>query len=156
VIAQAKAACDVAPRGCVSFSSDAVLGGFYDASYAYRFGPPKHEVVAATLVDSNGQVLSEAFWFPQAQEPRSESATGIVAIAQAVADGYELTLASERFLYAVHLDVKGFAPGDNYFHLMPGRNKTVRLTSTLATPAPLRGYVDAMNLADAVRIELKI
>src|SRR6185436_15159108 len=58
------------------YGSDALLGGFHDVSYAYRFGPPSHDVVAATLYGTEGEIVSEAFWCPGTQDtrtPRSRS-----------------------------------------------------------------------------------
>ena len=47
--------CDGAAHPGDIGSSDALLDGFHDVAYAYRFGPPSHDVVAATLYDTDGQ-----------------------------------------------------------------------------------------------------
>jgi hypothetical protein len=56
-------------------------------------------------------------------------------------------------VYAVHFDVDGFVPDDNYFCLMPGREKRLRLRAAADEPPAFSGYVEALNLAEPVRIE---
>src|SRR6185437_4449782 len=43
----ARQAIAVPARGAVTLSADAMLGYFADSTWAYRFGPPGHEVVVA-------------------------------------------------------------------------------------------------------------
>ncbi|MBI3900088.1 MAG: glycoside hydrolase family 2 protein [Gammaproteobacteria bacterium] len=155
VTARAKTACHIAPRSKAAFAADALFDGFYDTSYVYRFGPPKHDVVIATLLDEQGGVIAEAFHFPGASEPERRGAT-VSAEARRVGDNaYEVMLTSDRFLYAVHFDSKGFVADDNYFHLPPDRKKVVKLQSVAGDTAKLRGYVEALNLEEAVRIVVK-
>jgi beta-mannosidase len=142
VIAQSSTTIEVAPRTVAKFEADAMFGAFYDTAYAYRFGPPTHDVLIATL--SNG---AEAFHFPVKAEPRRVSAT-VRAEGRRVGDGWEVALHSDRFLYAVHLDVNGLVPDDDYFHLAPGRTKTI----VLPGDAKLDGFIEALNLGEAVRI----
>jgi beta-mannosidase len=143
-VAQASAPCDVAPRSSATFPAEEVLGAFHDTAYAYRFGPPAHDVLIATLFAQDGSVLAEAFHFPRPIEPRP-----VAANLRAEGTLGEVTLESDTFLYAVHFDVRGFEPEDNYFHLVPGRPKRVAFTGD----APqFGGFVEALNLRDAVRI----
>ena len=151
-IAHATMPCEVPARSSATFEADAVLGGFYDTSYAYRFGPPKHDVSIVTLLGPDGDVIAEAFHFPQRSEPKRITGAAIVAKARPICENaWNVTLESERFLYAVHFDCAGFVPDDNYFHLTPGRAKTVALRSTASAPK-LCGTVEAVNLDNAVRI----
>ena len=144
VVAQASAPCEVAPRSSATFPAEEVLGGFHDTAYAYRFGPPAHDVLIATLFAEDGSVLVEAFHFPRPMDPRP-----VAANLRAEGRGREVTLESDTFLYAVHFDVRGFEPEDNYFHLVPGRPKRVTFTGEAPRFA---GFVEALNLRDAVRI----
>ena len=151
--ATAKAPCHLGPRTKATFGSDALLSGFFDTAYAYRFGPPKHDVVVATLLGESGEIIAEAFRFPGAVEPRTCSGSVLSAEARAVNNNvYEVTLISDRFLYAAHFDAKGFVADDNYFHLMPGRKKIVQLKRCADAAVKFRGYVEALNLDDVVRI----
>jgi beta-mannosidase len=69
VVARQEAACPLPPQASRTFSSDALLDGFYDVTCAYRFGPPKHDLAVATLFDEQRQVVSEAFYFVKSREP---------------------------------------------------------------------------------------
>jgi beta-mannosidase len=155
IVARGETACELAPRSRRTFESDAILGGFRDVAYAYRFGPPQHDVVVATLYDSGHQVRAEAFHFIEPREPAMLSEVVMEAEANLQGDGsYEVRLKSDRFLYSVSLDVTGFLPDDNYFHLVPGRLKTVCLHPR-QEGAKLKGYIEALNLGEPVRIAVR-
>jgi beta-mannosidase len=148
VVAQAATPCHVAPHSVTAFESDALLNGFYDPAYAYRFGPPTNDVSIATLTASDGSVVAEAFHFPVQAEPKRAIAPTVVAEARQRDGAWNVTLQSDRFLYAAHFDTPKLQPRDNYFHLVPGREKTVAFAGT----APFAGYVEALNLEEPVRI----
>jgi beta-mannosidase len=132
-----------------------MLDGFYDVSYAYRFGPPKHDVVVASLIGADASVISESFHFPEPFQPAHGAVSGIVAVAEPLDDGtFRLAITSETFLYAVRIDVEGFLPDDNYFNLLPGRQKTIVCRRLPDAPASLKGYVEALNVTEAVRISV--
>lgn len=150
-VAHASAPCEVAPRSVITFGSDELLGAFYDVAYAYRFGPPKHEVTIATLLAADGSVLAEAFHFPHRTEPKRAVGANVVAEARPAGEhAWEVTLQSDRFLYAAHFDAAKFLPSDNYFHLVPNRPKRVTLRSL--DGSKLRGFVEALNLDEAIRV----
>jgi beta-mannosidase len=50
---------DLPPHSSVTHNVEALLGRFVDASYAYRFGPPGHHVVVASL-ESDDRLISQA------------------------------------------------------------------------------------------------
>ena len=50
---------DLGPHGAATRNVEALLGRFVDASYAYRFGPPGHHVVVASLEAEDG-LISQA------------------------------------------------------------------------------------------------
>jgi beta-mannosidase len=153
VTARATTALEIAPRSTGSFSADALLSAFHDTAYAYRFGPPKHDVAVATLLDGSGATLADAFHFPLPVEPQRAVGATVQAEARVMGDDqWELTLSSDRFLYAVHVDSAQAEPSDDYFHLMPGRAKTVTMTRKAA--GKLAGVVEALNLDEAVRIRV--
>jgi beta-mannosidase len=150
-VASATTPCEVAPRSVVTFGSDAMLGAFYDVAYAYRFGPPKHDVTIATLRGSDGSLLAEAFHFPHRVEPKRATGANVTATASQTGERmWEVTLQSDRFLYAAHFDAAKFLPDDNYFHLVPNRPKRVSLQSL--DGSRLRGFVEALNLDESIQI----
>jgi beta-mannosidase len=155
-VAEARVPCEVEPRATTPVSVDAALGRFYDLSYAYRFGPPSHDVVRAALHGPSDEMLAETFWIRDLAVVARQSAGAVVAAAEAIGAGaYELSLTSDRFLFAVHVDADGFFPSDDYFCLMPGHTKAVRLAPRVSEPAGCDGYVEALNLEQAVRIETR-
>ncbi len=156
VVARQEAPCRLPPRGRQTLVADALLDGFHDLTYSYRFGPPKHDVAIATLFDEQRRVLSEAFHFVRAREPSFVAGVTLDIQAEAVGDsGYEVTLLSDRWLQSVSFDVKGFLPDDNYFHLTPSRQKLVRFTALEGGNTRFRGYLEALNLKSPVAIRLK-
>jgi len=70
VVARKEISCQLPRRARQTFESDDILDRFYDVSYAYRFGPPKHDVVIATLYDEQHNTLSEAVSFLAPARPR--------------------------------------------------------------------------------------
>jgi beta-mannosidase len=156
VVARQAVACHVAARSKQTLCADAILQGFYDVTYAYRFGPPHHDVAIATLLDERQRVVSEGHYFPVAREPAVLPAFSLQAEALSLPDGsVDVTLQTDRFLHAVTFDVKGFLADDNYFHLSPLRPKTVRLTPTNQSQSRFSGYVEALNLSEPVKIAMQ-
>jgi beta-mannosidase len=92
-------------------------------------------VAIATLI-FDGTVIAEAFHFPLREPPRMVNANVTTEV-----DGNLLHIESDRFLYGVHFDAPGFLPDDNWFHLVPGRRKTI------TGRGAFRGTVEALNLA---------
>lgn len=103
-----------------------LFGAFFDTTYAYRFGPPSHDVTVARLLDSEGAVLSEAFHFPLGRQQARHSA-GIEHAFHRIDGVWWLDLSTDRFAQSVHLDLENFRPEDDWFHLAPGRTKRIRL-----------------------------
>ena len=156
VVASGVVECAVAPHSKMTFAADALLQGFYDVGYVYRFGPPKHEIAIATLYGTDGTVLHEAFYFPQSHDLPGQISGGVTAQAQSEGgDVYRLTLSSENFLYAVRIEAKGYLPKDNYFHLVPGQSRSVLCHPISPAPSAFKGYVEALNLEDAVKIQVQ-
>jgi beta-mannosidase len=132
-------------RGHHSVHADAIFEGFADLTYAYRFGPPGHDVVAATLLDhATGAILAAAHCFPCGLPTARDSALGLLAAAQPIASGYAVNLKVDRFAHAVAIDAEGFVPDDNYFHLEPGDPRRIVLRAEVPG-RPLRGRVSALN-----------
>jgi beta-mannosidase len=132
-------------RGHQSIHADALFDGFLDLTYAYRFGPPGHDVVAATLREhSSGVLRAAACYFPGVLPAHSGTDLGLTARAQPVGAGYELILETERFAHAVAIDVDGWLPDDNYFHLEPSERRRIQLRAIAGGGAP-RGCVSALN-----------
>jgi beta-mannosidase len=130
-----------------TFSADEILGGFYDVSYAYRFGPPHHDVAIVTWFDSERRVIGEAFHFIRRSVPALDRAVTLQTTGDVVGDNrYQITLQSDRLLQGVTVNAKGYLPDDNYFHLPPGRTKTVTFRATSAQAPSFKALVEAINM----------
>jgi beta-mannosidase len=155
VIARNDVPCQVSGRGQRSFCADTLLSAFHDVTYSYRFGPPKHDVVIATLFDEEHRVLSEAYHFVRPCEPTYLAGVKIEAEAEPLDGGYQVVVQSDRFLRSVHLEAREYLPEDNYFHLSPGHSKRVRFISRTDGAMKFRATLEALNLKDAVGIRMK-
>jgi beta-mannosidase len=142
---------DVPGRGHATLAAESLFPSFLDLTYAYRFGPPGHDLVVASLVESGGdRVLAEAFHFPLGLPASREDDLGLTAEIRHDGPDVRLTLRTRRFAQSVAIEVDGHSAEDNYFHLAPGSRREVRLvpSSPPRTPA---GTVTALN-GRAVRI----
>ncbi|HEX4131821.1 MAG TPA: hypothetical protein VHZ24_17445 [Pirellulales bacterium] len=153
VIAHGRSDIHVDARGKLRRSVDEILGRFYDCNYAYRFGPPHHDVVIATWCDAERQPISEAFHFIHRREPQPRPGTMPEAIAERLDEAtVRLSLRGSEFLHAVHLDAEGWLPDDNYFHLPPERAKTAMFRPIAGTPRSFRCTVEALNREESVSV----
>ena len=141
-------------RTVLERSVEDILGHFADVGYAFRFGPPSHDLVVATL-RADSKILGEAFFFPLGRPSGRESIEqlGFSATAEAETDGSLLvTLKSKRFAYAVALDVPGHRASDDYISIAPGGQRMVKLWPVDAAVVP--GRAGPLNAHGATRIEL--
>ena len=132
-----------------TFGLERILGRFADASYAYRFGAPGHDVIAVSLHRSPGDVpFAQSFRFPAGRTtdrmPISE--LGLTGESKVHADGtIEVLLSSRRFAWGVRVAVPGFLPDDAYFGIEPGVKRKILLTPIRAGNPPANLAVTAIN-----------
>jgi beta-mannosidase len=128
--------------------------GFVDAAYAYRFGPPPHDLAVASLRGGDGGLLAEAFHLVSGLARTRESDLGLTGRAAARGNGtFTLTVQTARFAQTVHVEVEGFFADDDYFHLSPGASlvTTLRPVDSSRGVAP-RGTLHALNGLTPARI----
>ncbi|HEV2575334.1 MAG TPA: glycoside hydrolase family 2 protein [Beijerinckiaceae bacterium] len=134
----------VPARGRCSVAATTLLGAFFDTTYAYRFGPPAHDANVVRLIDkSSGALLQEAVHFPLGRGDARHDLGLRAEILREAGDVY-LKLATDRLAQTVAIEVAGFLPQDNYFHLAPGRDYLVALQS-VASVSEAKGTVSALN-----------
>jgi beta-mannosidase len=144
-IAEAATPLRVSAHGNATHNVEALLGRFADAAYAYRFGPPAHDTVVATLRTTDGELLSQATHFPTGPPLEPASDLGLVATITA-ADPLVVTVATERLAWGVRIHAPGFRAEDDAFVVVPGMPRAVRLWP-IADGAVLAGAsVTALNL----------
>jgi beta-mannosidase len=126
----------LAARSSESIACTDLFGAFFDSNYAYRFGPPSHDVVVARLVDAEtGAVVAEAFHFSLGRDKAMHPGQ-ITVVLDRDENGWWLDLATDVFAQSVSLGLEGFLAADNGFHLAPGTAKRIRL-------APIGGAIAA-------------
>ncbi|MCW2951941.1 MAG: glycoside hydrolase family 2 protein [Conexibacter sp.] len=142
-------------------SVEGLLGRFVDAAWAYRFGPPAHDVVVASLErDGAGgtELLSQAFRFPAGRPLRQEPADrlGLENDGRRAPDGsLLLELRATRVVYGLRIHVPGYLPGDDALTLEPGATRTVALRPAGDELPPPAGTLTALNLQGRQRIAIQ-
>lgn len=143
---EAEVAIELAPHTGTTHGVEAVLGRFVDASWAYRFGPPGHDLVAVSLM-SDGRLLSQTFRFPAGRPTRIESASqlGLEARAERLdARRVQVRVAARRLIHSTRIDAPGWTATDDAFSVEPGGERIVLLESN--SGLPFAGTLTALNL----------
>jgi beta-mannosidase len=143
------------PRSTAEVSSTDLFGAFFDATYAYRFGPPAHEMTHAALhCAASGALLAEAFHFPRGRAAVGQSPE-IRAELEHEGNGWFLKLSANRPALSLHVDDPHFRPDDNWFHLAPGGERRVRLLPrTGAAEAKPDGEIRILNGSQVFRYRI--
>lgn len=152
VVAEASETRRVAARSSAEVPVEGAFGHFVDSAYSYRFGPPRHEAVVARLLSRDGETLSEDVYRP-IRSAMTPASTLHVDVGCGADGAPALRLDTDTTLYGVRIEVRDHRPIDNYFCLTPGRARSVELERVSAAGTALRGYVEALNLLEAVRFE---
>ena len=113
-------------RDGMRIAATELFGAFFDTTYVYRFGPPAHDVTIARLSDEQGRFLADAFHFPMGRGGALHEAQIEVSLRREEA-GWSLELAADRFAQSVHIDVAGYRPEDDGFHIAAANRRMIRL-----------------------------
>ena len=95
---------------------------------------PKNQIViVATLTDAKGKVYTNNFFLVKQKDMLYPKASISYKVKQ-ISDGYEVTLKTDRFARAVYLSLDGIDNffEDNYFDMMPGKDKVVKVRTRLS------------------------
>lgn len=133
-------------------SVDAMFGRFLDTGYHYRFGPPAHNVVTASLISRRGTLISQDAWFPNGYHLEKLDKAQLTFSVVETRPRFCVTLQSAQFLQYVHLKARGFEFEDNYFHLIPGIPVQVNAFCRPESDDAFEGTLGALNLASSVPI----
>lgn len=145
-VADGKISTALPPRGNVEIPLNRLFTGFLDTSYAYRFGPPSHDLVVATLAEATtGEVRDTAFFFPVGFPAPTHTDLGLTAtVNPSQGRAYQLELRTQKYAQSVVISAPGFLPDDNYFHLEPEGRRTIALRPQ-RPDARLQGSLTALN-----------
>jgi beta-mannosidase len=112
-----------------------LFGAFFDTTYAFRFGPPSHDVTVAQLTASDtGALIAEAFYFPLGRAKAFHDAEITASVLQEGEEWF-LDLHSDRLAQSVQIDFEAYRAEDDWFHLSPGSSRQVRLHCRPGVPA---------------------
>lgn len=136
---------DLAPRSRASLAATDCFGAFFDTTYAYRFGPPAHDVTVASLKDAvTGELIAEAFHFPRGRAAAMHPAMLTATTGQK--DGrWFLTVTTDRFAQSISISADGFRPADDWFHLAPAEARTIELIADENAPAEPHGEIRSLG-----------
>jgi len=137
---------ELAPRSNSEIGSAQLLTHFFDVTYAYRFGPPAHDINVATLHDANtGDLLASASHFPRGIDTTPRPLGWAVTVERSQHEWY-LLIETEQTAVFVHIDDEHFRAEENWFHLPAKVQHRVRLLPRqLAEDLLPQGEVKALN-----------
>ena len=137
----------LAPRSTIGLAATTLWGGFFDTTYAFRFGEPSHDVTVARLVDAaSGLFIAEAFHFPLGRG-HGRSDNGLEAVARRAGAGWRLIIETRRLAQSIRVTCPATSFSDNYFHLAPGQPRV--LDASIGFD-PASCTVEALN-GDSIR-----
>ncbi len=114
-------------RSSLRLAATDLFGAFFDTTYAFRFGPPSHDVTVARLIaPDHAQIIAEACHFPLGRAEAMHDAA-IEATVEQKDGAWNLLLSTPCFAQSVHIDVEGYRPEDDWFHLLPGHPRRIEL-----------------------------
>jgi beta-mannosidase len=157
-VAEAIQALELAPHTACEFDIEGLIGHFVDAAWAYRFGPPGHDVVAVSLereLEGRVELVSQAFRLPAGRPLEREpvSRLGLRAEISAVSgERAVVSVTSNRFAYGVRVYVPGFWMSDDAFSVEPGGLRQIECTPIGDGAAIASGSLTASNLSGRVAI----
>ncbi|KQY27149.1 glycoside hydrolase family 2 protein [Rhizobium sp. Root482] len=141
----------LAPRSNQVLPATALFGAFFDTTYAFRFGPPSHDVTVARLLGAEtGESLAEAFHFPLGRAAAFHDAA-ITAQVEEDEEGWHLQLTANRLAQSVHIDADGFLPSDDWFHLAPGKPRIIRMERRNEGSGPPSGEITSVGCPSILR-----
>lgn len=117
----------LAARQSRTIAATDLFGAFFDTTYAFRFGPPSHDVTVARLLGEDGVVVAEAFHFPLGRAEAFHDARIEASLSRSEDGGWFLDLSTDRLAQAVSILCDGYRPSDNWFHLAPGKSRRIAL-----------------------------
>ncbi len=126
----------VAGRSAATRSVNELLGDHRDLTGAYGFGPAAHDLIRVKLTWEAG--VSAAHLWPAgrpASSARGDTVTTEVVRSPGADDTWLVRVSSATGAFGVCIDGPGWHPSTNWFHLAPGDEEMVLLTSARPNPS---------------------
>ncbi|WP_273792414.1 glycosyl hydrolase 2 galactose-binding domain-containing protein [Brucella anthropi] len=129
----------MAGRSAITIAATDLFGAFFDVTYAYRFGPPAHDVTIARL-KRNDTTIAEAFHFPLGRKTAFHDAA-IEVIPVEENGNWFLELKTPVLAQSVSIDAGNWRAAENWFHLAPNVTKRIALIPGQAAPGKPSGEI---------------
>ena len=126
-------------RSAITIPATDLFGAFFDITYAYRFGPPAHDVTVARL-KRNDITIAEAFHFPLGRTKAFHDAAVEAVIVEENGNWF-LDLTAPVLAQSVCIDAGDWRAAENWFHLAPNATKRVALIPRIETPEKPTGEI---------------
>jgi beta-mannosidase len=153
LVEQAEREIELPAHAGAHWNVEELLGHFIDAGWAYRFGPPQHDVIVASLESREGELKAQAMRFPAGRPRRVEALAWVGARASMTEmDGGRLRarVTALRLLYGVRFHVPGYRPLEDSFSLEPGTERVIDLHASAAAAAQPQGFLTAVNVSGRI------
>lgn len=121
---------ELPPRSRQTLSSAALIGSFFDITYAYHFGPPSLDATVVTLGD-----LARAIHFPCGRAALKHD-PGLTAETAQDAGGWFVRLRAQRLATGIQIEDAAWRAEDEGFFLLPGEERVVRLVAVAGGRVP--------------------
>ena len=150
---------DVDPHGQFTDNLERLLGRFVDAAWAYRFGPPAHDLIVTTLQHPDGdpaQPISQDFRLIGGRSTERESAKRLEVRASLSSPGpgvAVVTVSAQRFVHNARIVVAGYRALEDAISIEPGHRRDVELAAVPGAGEPGRATLTALNLTGRMAIE---
>lgn len=133
---------------------DGLLEAFRDTTWSYRFGPPAHDAICATLRDRTRHLVPSSSWyFPVSRPLRLDPDLALTCEVRPGPDGVELRVSSNRLAYAVAVEAPGYIPEDSYVTIAPGGSHVTWLHPDPSAPREGReAMLSALNGTAPLRV----
>ena len=156
-IASAETTIQIPARDARTFGLEQILGRFVDAAYAYKFGPPGHDVIVVSLHESSeAPAFAQTFRLPSGpprQQPIAD--LGLAAQTSLTEDGtIRLSIGARRFAWGVRANAPGWLPDDAYFGIEPGTTRQILFRPIDSAKSPSALNVTAANAEGRLRIAI--
>jgi len=154
-VMRATRALTLAARSTISLSATELWGGFFDTTYAFRFGEPSHDVTVGQIFEGEqDQPLTEAFHFPLGRAKAFHEPCLAAELEQSD-DGWILCLTAQKLAQSVHIMSDDVRAEDNWFHLAPGLTRKLRLEPLRVFKGEPDLKVASLSAPEAIRALLQ-
>jgi beta-mannosidase len=155
-VANADRPVEVPSRGGATFDAEELLGAFWDVAYAYRFGPPAHDAVVATLRDGSGGLRGRGVHLPLGLARPVEVDLGLeAAVVEDDGNGFVVEVSTRRLAQFTTVTAPGYVASDSWFHLPPGSPYRVGLLPVVPGAGPPAGRISALNSRKSATFRLE-